>query len=416
MKENRVLEFKECITNTFLKTVSAFANFGTGKIYFGVNDTGRDVGIENPQKACLDIENKINDNIQPKPDFSFSINERTNVICLTVLEGSYKPYFYKGKAYRRSDTASIEVDRVELSRLVLEGQNKYYEELSASQQDLHFSILEGKIQTELGIEKLNQEILKTLNLYNDKNGYNHAAELLADANTMPGIDIARFGASENVIMDRIRLKHNSVLWQLDQAMAVYKRYYVAEVIQGAVRQEKQLIPENAFREAIANALVHRTWDVAADIKISMYEDRIEINSPGGLPFGISEAEYLRGQLSMLRNPVLGNVFFRLRYIEMFGTGIRRIKNEYKDMAAQPEFKIYDNSITVVLPLAASRPQLSDDESRVYELFKGGIILSSSDIAKQLGFGKSKALVLVKNMLAKKVIKVYGQGRGTKYGL
>ena len=183
-----------------------------------------------------------------------------------------------------------------------------------------------------------------------------------------------------------------------------------------MRQEKQLIPENAFREAIANALVHRTWDVAADIKISMYEDRIEINSPGGLPFGISEAEYLRGQLSMLRNPVLGNVFFRLRYIEMFGTGIRRIKNEYKDMAAQPEFKIYDNSITVVLPLAASRPQLSDDESRVYELFKGGIILSSSDIAKQLGFGKSKALVLVKNMLAKKVIKVYGQGRGTKYGL
>ena len=281
---------------------------------------------------------------------------------------------------------------------------------------MHFSILEGKIQTELGIEKLNQEILKTLNLYNDKNGYNHAAELLADANTMPGIDIARFGASENVIMDRISLKHNSVLWQLDQAMAVYKRYYVAEVIQGAVRQEKQLIPENAFREAIANALVHRTWDVAADIKISMYEDRIEINSPGGLPFGISEAEYLRGQLSMLRNPVLGNVFFRLRYIEMFGTGIRRIKNEYKDMAAQPEFKIYDNSITVVLPLAASRPQLSDDESRVYELFKGGIILSSSDIAKQLGFGKSKALVLVKNMLAKKVIKVYGQGRGTKYGL
>ena len=70
-------------------------------------------------------------------------------------------------------------------------------------------------------------------------------------------------------------------------------------------------------------LIHRLWDVNASIKVSMLEDRIEISSPGGLPAGISEEEYLNGQVSILRNPIIGNVFFRLKYIEKFGTGIMR---------------------------------------------------------------------------------------------
>ena len=121
MKESYNLEFKQQLTNTFLKTVSAFANFGGGTILFGVDDDGKSVGIGEPDQASLDIENRINDNITPKPDFSFSINRRTNVISLNVSEGRYKPYLYKGKAYRRSGTAAIEVDQIELKRLTLEG-------------------------------------------------------------------------------------------------------------------------------------------------------------------------------------------------------------------------------------------------------------------------------------------------------
>lgn len=114
MKEGRNLEFKREITNTFLKTVSAFANFGTGKILFGVDDDGNNVGIEDGENVSLAIENKINDSIRPKPDYSISINKKTKIITLEIFEGKNKPYFYKGKAYRRSDTATIETDHVEL--------------------------------------------------------------------------------------------------------------------------------------------------------------------------------------------------------------------------------------------------------------------------------------------------------------
>lgn len=109
MKENRYLEFKSEITNTFLKTVSAFANFGDGRILFGVGDNGDSIGFADPQKVCLDIENKINDSISPKPDFNLSVNA-DNTVCLEVSKGRYTPYLYKGKAYRRSDTATIETD------------------------------------------------------------------------------------------------------------------------------------------------------------------------------------------------------------------------------------------------------------------------------------------------------------------
>ena len=146
MRESKTLEFKENVTNTFLKTVSAFSNFGDGDIEFGVDDDGNKVGIEEPDKVCLDLENKINDSIKPRPDFKFKINRTTNVITLSVMEGMYKPYLYKGKAYKRNDTATVEIDQVELTRLILAGNNMSYEKLQyMGKQTLSFHLLEKKL-------------------------------------------------------------------------------------------------------------------------------------------------------------------------------------------------------------------------------------------------------------------------------
>ena len=147
MRESRTLEYKESITNTFLKTVSAFANYGSGEIIFGITDDGRIIGIRDPKASCLDIENRINDSIDPVPEYTLSVNEKTSVITLKVQEGLHKPYLYKAKAYRRNDSATIAVDRLELARLILEGQNSSYEELPASDQSLlSFQILEEKTE------------------------------------------------------------------------------------------------------------------------------------------------------------------------------------------------------------------------------------------------------------------------------
>ena len=132
MRESKYLEYKESVTNTFLKTVSAYANYGSGEIVFGIADDGQIIGIDDPEKTCLDIENRINDSVDPVPEYTLSINGKTSVITLRVMEGIHKPYLYKAKAYRRNDSATIPVDRLELSRLVLEGQNMSFEELPAS--------------------------------------------------------------------------------------------------------------------------------------------------------------------------------------------------------------------------------------------------------------------------------------------
>ena len=414
MKESKELELKSTITNTFLKTVSAFSNYNSGKIIFGVDDNGKIIGLENIEELCLDLENKINDNISPKPDFRFIKDTKKNIITLIVEEGLNKPYLYKGKAYKRNDTSTVEVDKVELNRLTLLGLNQYYEELKARKQDLEFKVLKKELEEKLLLKNFSKDVLKTLNLYDDKNGYNNAAELLADKNTFSGVDIAKFGKSIDEILDRNLFVNISIILQYQKTLEVFNRYYKYEQILGSERIEKELIPEKAFREVIANALIHRTWDVNSNIRISMYEDKIEVSSPGGLPSGISEKEYLNGQISQLRNPILANIFFRLKYIEMFGTGIRRINESYKNFAVKPNFEIFENSIKITLPITKTELFLTTDEKIIMDILEKGNILSSSEILEKVEFKKDKLNRILKNLIQKNYIDVIGNGRGTKY--
>lgn len=414
MKESRELEFKATITNTFLKTVSAFSNYHSGRIIFGIDDNGKVIGLDEIEEFCLDLENKINDNISPKPDFRFIKDSKQKTITLVVDEGVNKPYLYKGKAYKRNDTSTVEVDRIELNRLTLLGLNRYYEELKAKNQNLEFTVLKKELEEKVSLKEFSKDVLKTLNLYDDKNGYNHAAEILADKNAFPGIDIAKFGKNIDEILDRNLLTHISIIFQYKKTMEIFHRYYKYEQVVGSERIEKELIPERAFREVLANALIHRTWDINSNIRIAMYDDKIEVSSPGGLPSGISKKEYLNGQISQLRNPILGNIFFRLKYIEMFGTGIRRINESYKDFMVKPSFEIFENSIKIVLPLLVTKLLLTTDEERIMEVFKEGNILSSSEILKITEFKKDKLNRLLKKLLQKNYIEMIGKGRGTKY--
>ncbi|MCO7145442.1 putative DNA binding domain-containing protein [Coprococcus catus] len=345
MRETRILEFKETITNTFLKTVSAFSNYDGGTILFGVDDDGNVKGFPDVRQACLDIENKINDSISPQPNYILEIQNNDQMIKLTVTSGLQKPYLYKSKAYKRNDTATIEVDTLEFSRLVLDGKNIRFEELPCKNQDLSFEVLQCKLKESIQIETFNQDTLRILNLYDNVNGFNNAAGLLADKNHFPGIDVVKFGENISIIQKRTTVENISILDAYEKALAVFRDYYQYEVIQGADRKKMEKIPEAVFREAIANALIHRVWDVDTHIRVSMFDDRVEVVSPGGLPSGITAEEYLSGKLSVLRNRNLANVFYRLGFVEIFGTGITRIKQLYAEGLMKPdeEVKLRDKS-------------------------------------------------------------------------
>ncbi|MGD9474910.1 MAG: RNA-binding domain-containing protein [Eubacteriaceae bacterium] len=414
MRESKTLEFKRAVSNTFLKTVSAYANYRTGQIKFGIDDNGITVGIDNPKDACLDIENKINDTISPKADYSLEINKRTGVITLTVKEGLHKPYFYKSKAYKRNDSATVEIDTLELTRLILEGQNKSFESLKSQKQNLTFKSLERAFQSEIGIQSISKDILKTLGLFTDDEGYNNAAQLIADSNSFYGIDIVRFGENINIMLDRETFENISLLDQFDKTMIMYRKYYQYEEIKGTQRKTVELIPEEAFREAIANAIIHRLWDFRTHIRVAMYTDKVDIMSPGGLPKGISDKEYLEGQVSVMRNPIIGNIFFRLHHIEQFGTGVKRINNAYTNSDIKPQFGLFENSIKVTLPIVQTVTSLSADEKLIFQTLSDNKKMSSTEIAGITGFGKTKVVSLLRSLIEQGYITIEGSGRGTKY--
>ena len=413
-RESSTLEYKEEITNTFLKTVSAFANYQDGKIIFGVRDDGTVKGIPQAVQKCLDIENKINDSISPQPDYMLKINEDNQTIVLTVKKGDNPPYLYKNKAYRRSDSASLEVDRVALNRLILEGSHRYYEDLPAGTAPLTFSVLAREMEKQLGVSQVDTDVLKTLGFYTAEGKFSHVAELLSDQNPFPGVDMMVFGRSINEIRERIKIQGCSVLSLFQQSVERIAREYQVEKIDGVERRMVEKIPSQAIREAVANALVHRTWDIPTAIRVAMYPDKVEITSPGGLPAGISQEEYLYHQIFILRNPKLANVFYRLGYIEAFGTGIQRILYAYRQSRVKPDFQVTDHIIQVMLPLVDAMPPLDQEEQRICDVFPENGLLSRQEIEQATGLEKTKVIRLLNRLVGKKAVLKVGKGRGTRY--
>lgn len=415
MRETNDLEFKESITKTFLKTVSAFANYGTGRIVFGVDDSGATIGLSDPTADALRIENMINDSLDPVPHFSLDIDENDRTVLLTVAEGKSKPYLYSKKAYRRADSATVEVDRTEFGRLVLTGRNLTFDEIASSRTDLTFSLLSQRLMEHLGLTAFDENSLRTLGLLNADGTYTKAAEIFSDRNGLAGIDIVKFGDNISELLDRKTVAGESILGQYDAALEMYERYCTYETVSQAARKRVERAPFEAFREAVANALVHRTWDAAANVTISIHSNRVVIVSPGGLPSGVAAEDYLGGGISIPRNPIVANIFFRLDYIEQFGTGIARINEAYGNLPAKPIFEIRENSLAVTLPFgAAQATKLTADESAMLDEMSRNLLLSRKELEARTGFSKDKAIRLLNGLVSRGLVVKEGSGRGRKY--
>lgn len=413
LKEKKDLELKQSINDSFLKTVSAFATFGGGKIIFGVDDGGNIIGVKDIKKTKLGIENKINDSIKPKPNFSFEINEKEKIVSLIIDDGKDKPYFYNGQIYKRNDTSTVAVDINEQKRLILEYSDKYYDQLLVADKKLKFEYLESKIEMILGLKSFNEDTLRTLELI-VRDSYNNASLLLSDKNNYKLIDIVKFGESINVFLERVTIEKESVLKAYYDSVEVFKRYYVYEVIKGFKRETIEKIPESAFREAIVNALIYRDWSVDAFIRIEMYDDKIVIVSPGGLPYGLSERDYLNGNISQLRNPIIANIFYRLKLVEKFGTGIRKIKKLYDNFTNKPFFQITENAVSITLPIVTQNSSVSSVQMKFLEKMEEKIEYSSEELAEINDMTKATALRVINKLIEKSLIIKKGIGRATKY--
>lgn len=189
-------------------------------------------------------------------------------------------------------------------------------------------MLEAAVRSELGLEQLGSDAQKSLGIQNLSGNVTISGVLLSDQNSYPGIDLVSMD-NEDIFGERLLTADKSLLTQLDQAMEFFRRYYCRDMVTGSLERKKvYLVPEQAFRESIVNALVHRQWDILADILVKMYPDRMQVNSPGGLPYGITKEDYFYRDISVPRNFTITNLFLRLGLIEKLETGIHRIIRSY----------------------------------------------------------------------------------------
>ena len=166
---------------------------------------------------------------------------------------------------------------------------------------------------------------------------------------------------------------------------------------------------------MANSLIHRSWNINSNIRIAMYDDRIEIIFPGKLPEGLSKEEFLKNNISILKEPIIANVFFRLNIIEKFGTGIERIRTEYENNILKPEFEINENTIIFKLPIVKRElDNLNIEELEIYKILKSEKKLTRLELEAITKFNKSKIIRIINSLISKNVIDKTGKGRLIAY--
>lgn len=429
--EKKTVEYKLEYSKTILKTVCAFANFHDGIIVLGIRDDGTIIGVKKINELKLNIENAINDAIIPKPYYEFEMLsiEELNLLIVKVYKGDHTPYTYQNKAYMRRDTSTVQVDATMNQNLILAGRNLSFEDLVSAEQNLTFNYFTLLMKKHLQITTMTDDLLKTLGLI-EGNKYNNAAMLLSDENHLRSSVVQLVAFSDttvNGIKDKITLESCSLLQQFDECMSFYKKHInIGEIIESAYRKTVEEVPIIAYREAVANMLVHRDYSVDVDARIEIFSDRIEIISPGGLPIGLLNEEFVEGRISKARNRKIADIFLRLKIIEKLATGIRRIKEQYIDQEVKPQFLTSENSVVIILPFVnQSAKQRSDHsfvkentlegkENEIYEIIIHSPMIKRLDIQRLINLEKSQTIELINKLRESgKIIKV-GNGPATGY--
>lgn len=439
MLEGKNIEFKRQYTDDIKYAVLAFANTEGGTLYIGINDDGSVKGVENPDAVMLQVMNMIRDTIRPDitvaVDCSTELMENKHVVVLIIQRGVARPYYLANKGIRpagvyvRQGASSVPASETAILKMIKESSGDVYEEARSLNQNLTFKEAEAyfaKKHLQFGdVQK------RTLQLISADGTYSNLGMLLSDQ-CISIIKLAVFeGSKKTVFHDRKELS-GSLFKQLEDAYAYINQFnYTRSEFPGLERVDTRDYPPEAVREALLNAVIHREYGIGGPTLISIFDDRIEFVTIGGLVKGLYLADIKLG-VSMLRNKNLANVFYRLHLIEAYGTGLLKIDECYADCAVKPQILATDNAFKLVLPninfaakrvknysLADESKTASKKEERyqiVLELARKNSLVTRSMIEKALHVSTSTAVLVLKKMLQLGLLKKYGEGRNVSYSL
>ncbi len=432
--ESERVEYKTQMIDDLYREVIAFANSDGGVIYIGIDDQGNLTGIDNVDETYTRITNGIRDAIAPDVTmFVRYVLQDNKVIQIEVGEGSYKPYYLKSKGmkpsgvYVRQGASSVQASFDQIRKMIKESDGDSYEAARCLEQDLSFGAAETAFQR-YGIEFSNEKY-RALGIKHD-DIYTNLALLLSDQ-CLHTIKIAVFKDDFCTEFRDSKEFGGSVFKQFEDAvnyLALCNK--TVSTIKGVVRTDKKDYPEEAIREALLNAIVHRDYGFSGSIIINVNDSKMEFISLGGLLPGLS-TEDIRIGVSQPRNKKLAEVFHRLRLIESYGTGIRRIFKLYENCCVQPSIEVTTNAFKIVLPNMNESGDITENTVAVME--KASVVITQQmktvmdylaeygemteeDLQELLNIKKTRAYLLARQMHENGLIDIIGRGSNKKYKL
>ncbi|WFQ91682.1 hypothetical protein MFERI14815_00286 [Mycoplasma feriruminatoris] len=445
--------------DNLLHTVSAFANTKGGRIFIGINDNNQIVGLENPQVILEDVSKAIKTKIDPNPEFYCEIEEHNGLkfIVLTVMKGEETPYRYLTKkadvAYIRSGNQSIKANTNQLRNLIFKGTRQSFDTLKTkiNWKQASFKSLNQKLN-EIGQQAKTVNQLISLDLVKD-DFLTNAGALLADNKFIKSskIHATRWNGNDKLNSEILTLNtkefegslidifqktekfindYNSVMWKkVDQKRIDYPNY-----------------PFLAIREALVNALIHRDYSIdGSQIDVDIYDNRIEIISPGGMFDGTNIQETPTwAVVSRRRNEAIANIFWRINYMEKRGSGIGKIIDLYASQPnysndLKPVFMSNDQLFKVILwnlnykkddlfisgktntfknNIETKTTDLQNKEESqdqiVLNYIESVFSFTRKDIEKVANVKRTRANQIINNLLEKNKVVKENDGRSTRY--
>lgn len=425
--ESETVELKAELVSDICKEIIAFANSRGGTLYVGIADDGTVVGVVDADTTMLRLNNMVRDSI--KPDITMFVRyemleiDGKKIVSATVQRGTDRPYYLAAKGlkpsgvYVRNGTSTDPSTDTAIRKMIKETDGNSFEKMRSLEQELTFSAAEKtfrKRNVAFGPSKM-----QTLGLQTADGIYSNAGLLLSDQ--CPGtIKAATFsGIDQTVFQDRREFR-GSLFQQMEEVYAYLDlRNQIRATFEGLYRIDSRDYPEVALREALMNCLVHRDYAYRASTLVSVYDDRIEFVSIGGLPDGVGTDDIMLG-VSICRNPKLAAVFYRLKLIEAYGTGMPKIMRAYQDCARKPKVEVTSNAFKITLPncnaFAAAGAASNEQEQKVIEYLKRHKKITRKAVDTLLGTSQSTSSRLLKRMLAAGIICQEGVGRQTQYCL
>ena len=429
MMESKTLEYKREYTDDIKYAVVAFANTDGGKLIIGIEDDGRVCGVSDPDGTMLRVANMIRDAIRPDMTLFTEVyaaeTEEKPVVVVHVQRGTARPYYLAAKGVRpegvyvRQGPSSVPASETAILNMIRETSGDRYEDARSLNQQLTFNAASAYFARREVSFGENQ--MRTLNMIGEDGTYTNLAMLLSDQ-CVHTIKLAVFdGGKKTVFRDRRELT-GSLLKQAEEAFAYIDQHNRTRAeFSGLERVDKRDYPIEALREALLNAVVHRDYAISSSTLISIFDDRIEFISIGGLVRGISYDDIMMG-VSVLRNQHLANVFYRLKLIEAYGTGMMKIKECYADHSCKPVIEVTNNAFKITLPnmnhgaesALTEKASALQKQQTVMRMLDAQGRITRKDIETTLSLSQSTAVLLVRDMLQKGLIVKVGNGRNIYY--